>query len=236
MDDGLSHPRIVIVVFLASISVVAILFLLAAFFYLLRRRSTRSVLPPKFSGEPRQSPSKLRLFFLRLKGTSSQVEPAGADEVKLPEYCDMGLSPAAADRVVEGREFEQIYSHALLLYTINEEKETETESEHDSYQFVGVPPSPSPVLSAVEAVVTVTAPATAEEGEDGDGCFFTPYSSPPFYTPSSSPLRAFNVVSDTAGAEEDAASPASRVGFSGGVPFPAYVYTCRQHGGHFGAH
>lgn len=234
MDDSLSHPHIFILVFLASVfSVVAVLILLAAFVYLIRRRSALSVLPTKFSGQPSQSPSKLRLFFLRLKGTSSQVEPARTDEVKLPQYCDVGLSPAAGDGVVERREFEQIYSHARLLYTIKEEKESESESDHESFRVVGVSPSPSP--SVVEGMGAVTAPATDEEGEDGDGRFFTPCSSPPFYTPSSSPLRAFNVVSDTAGVEEDEASPASKVGLAGGVPFPAFGYTWGQHGGHFGA-
>lgn len=177
--------------------------LLALSFYVVwwrRRFQTRlalSVPPSEFSSTepPCKSPSKELLYFLWLNGPL-QVEPAPAAELKLADY-EMGLAPSTPPPTSEG-ELQQSRGSGRPLYTISEDEGTEAEHSEgeSSFRFVGVAP---------------------EVGGDGEVGFFTPCSSPPFCTPTSSPPREVGLSAGEASVlqvTEELDMPEYRLSFS----------------------
>ncbi|XP_077234183.1 uncharacterized protein LOC143876352 [Tasmannia lanceolata] len=125
-----------------------------------RKKSRReSAGTDELSGESYNNPSKELLYFFCWK-TQSQVKPAGAPAIADTEQ-SLPLEPKWHD----------LCGPTRVLFTIKEEREESDSEEGKSSKFEGKYPNES--FGDLEKEIS----------------FFTPCSSPPFYTPTSSPSR-----------------------------------------------
>ncbi|KAK3226978.1 hypothetical protein Dsin_006840 [Dipteronia sinensis] len=178
-----------------SVSILALVFELI--YVLWRKRVFQRRSDPESRSDPFYiTPSKEQLLYFFCWKNPSRVEPSGIPGVSEP--------PGGAEVVVDDDELAKwqqgMYGPSRFLFTIKEEEreegtETETENEATRTKTVRVDDeaevdSESCLSEVVGVTVTnVIMIRVVDDEEEETTPFSTPCASPPYYTPSPSPIR-----------------------------------------------